>query len=155
MKFDTATKEMAKQKTSELFAEIDKICSANETQGIHVSRGETSCTITNGRVSLTIDADFLDGELSVSKWDHPLHVPGESISGFQFPGKARSKACYMPDWPSGSTFGWREKSRTAKPFLSVAKLAAMCVSQFTGLVQRDETGPINREWRGNGHPSLS
>ncbi len=155
MKFDAATTDTAKHKTSELFAEIQKICSALEIQGVNVGADETNCTITDDSVSLAVEVDILDGELSVSERDYPLHVLGEPRLGFQFHGTARSKACFVPAWSSGGDFGWRGKSGTAKPFLSAAKLAEMCVSKFTALVLLNENGEIKREWRGNARPSRS
>ena len=155
MRFDTATTEMAKQKTSALFAEIRKICSAQETHGVNAGSDGTNFTITGDRVSLTVELNASNVELSVSEWDYRVHIPGESISGFHFSRKALSRVCFVPDWPSGCTFGWREKGRTARPFLSVAELAEKCVSQFMALEQRDENGQIKHEWKGNEHPSRS
>jgi hypothetical protein len=155
MKFDAATAETARHKTSELFAEIQKICSALDIQGVNVGANEANCTITDDSVSLTVEVDILDSELSVSERDYPLHVLGEPGSVFQFHPKAKSKTCFVPAWSSNCDFGWREKGGTAKPFLSVAKLAEMCVSKFTALVQLNENGEIKREWRGNARPSRS
>jgi len=155
VKFNTATTEMAKQKTSELFAEIRKICSAHETQGVKADSDDTNCTITNDLVSLTVGLNALNGELSVSEWDCRVNIPSEPRSGFQFPRKALSKTHFVPGWPSGGTFGWREKGRTAQHFLSLAELAERCVNQFMTLERRNENGQIKREWRGNERPSRS
>jgi hypothetical protein len=155
MKFGTATSETAKHKTSELFAEIQKICSAREIQGVNFGADATNCTITNDLVSLTIEANALNWELSVSELDCRVLIPGEPISGYRFPREALVKACFVPDWPSGCTFGWREKGRTARPFLSVAELAEKCVSQFIALEQGDKNGQIKHEWKGYAHPSRS
>jgi hypothetical protein len=143
-------KKLVRQKTSDLFAEIEKTCSADETRGIRVGSDETNCTITNDLISLTVGMNVVNGELSVSKWSHRAVLPGEPISGFQFPPKALAKTRFVPDWPTGRTFGWRENGRAALPVLSVAELAQKCVSQFIALEQRDENGLIKRGWRGAG-----
>jgi hypothetical protein len=153
MKFGTAALETAKHKTSELFAEIPKICSAREIQGVNVGADATNCTITNDLVSLTIEANALNWELSVSEWDCRVNIPGEPRPPFQFPREALGKACFVPDWPSGCAFGWRENSRAALPSLSVAELAEKCVSQFIAIKQRNENGEFRHEWRGNEPPS--
>lgn len=153
MKFGTATSETAKHKTSELFAEIQKICPAREIQGVNVGADATNCTITNDLVSLTIEANALNWELSVSEWDCRVLIPGEPISGYRFPREALVKACFVPDWPSGCAFGWRKNRRAALRSLSVAELAEKCVSQFIALEQRNENGEFKHEWRGNEHPS--
>ena len=137
----------------ELFAEIREICSAEKTHGAKVGLDGTSCAITNGRVSMTVELDVLSGELSVREWDHPVNLPGDPIAGFHFQRDERSEARFLPDRPSDCDFGWREKARTAKPFLTVAELAERCVSQFMALVQLDENGQINHEWMGNSHQS--
>jgi hypothetical protein len=155
MKFDTATAEMAKQKTSELFAEIRKICSTDKTQRVNIGSDETNCTITNNLVSLIVELNALNGELSVSEHNYRVNIPSEPISGFHFPPKALSKACFVLHTQSGCTLGWRERGRTAHPFLSVAELAEKCVNQFIALEQRDEDGQIKRKWRDNERPSRS
>jgi hypothetical protein len=145
MEIYSATREVAKQKASNLFAEIRKICSTNQAREVDVGWDGTNCTITDGLVSLTVEVDVLSR----------VHILGEPISGFQFERMALSKACFVPDFPSGCNFGWREKGRTAKPFLSVAELAEWCVSQFIALERRNENGQIKHEWRGNAHPPRS
>lgn len=149
MKFDTA-KELVRQKTSDLFAEIEKKCSSGETRGIRVGSDEANCTITNDLVSLTVEMNVVNGELSVSRWSHRAVLPGEPISGFQFPLKALGKTRFVPDWPTGGTFGWRENREASLSLLSVTELAQKCVSQFIAIAQRDENGLIKREWRGAG-----
>jgi hypothetical protein len=152
MKFDTA-KEIVRQRTSDLFAQIGMVCSANETKGINVGWDDVNCTITNNLISLTVEMNVLNGELSVSEWSDRVIIPGEPISGFRFPPKALRKTCFVPDSPPGCNFGWRENGRPAHPLLSVAELAERCVRQFIALEQRYENGQVKREWRGNARPS--
>ena len=155
MKFDTATKETARQKTSELFTVIRMICSANEIDGVNISPDGTKCTITNDFVSLTVDVDIIDWELSVTELDYPLPVIKKPRSEFLIHPKAKSKTCFVPAWPSGCDFGWREKGSILKPYLSVAELAEWCVSQFMAIEKNCEIGQIRSEWRPNERPCRS
>lgn len=146
-------KEFVTEKAADLFAEVERICAANEAEGISVGSDEVNCTITNGLISLTIGLNVLNGELSVSEWSCRVPIPGEPISGLRFFPAALSKTCFVPDWPSGCAFGWRENRRAALPSLSVAELAGKCVNLFLALEQRNENGEIKHEWRGNERPS--
>lgn len=136
-------KELVKEKTADLFAEVERICAANEAEGINVGSDEVNCTITNGLISLTIGLNVLNGELSVSEWNCRVPIPGEPISGFRFFPPALRKTCFGPDRPLDGEFCWREKRKLAQS-LSVVELAKKCVSQFIALVQRDGQGQVKR-----------
>jgi hypothetical protein len=137
-------KELVKGKTADLFAEVERICAANEAEGINVGSDEVNCTITNGLISLTIGLNVLDGELSVSEWSCRVPIPGEPISGFRFFPAALRKTCFAPERPLDGDFCWREKRKLAQS-LSVVELAEKCVSQFMALEQRDGQGQIKRK----------
>ena len=134
-------KEMIEQKTADLFAEVGRICAANEAEGISVGSDDVNCTMTNGLISVTIELDVLDGKLAVSEWSCRVPIPGEPISGFRFFPKALRKICFVPDCHPNGDFGWLESHKPIRS-LSVCELAEKCVSQFMALEQRDEHGQI-------------
>ena len=132
-----------KQNAAYLFDEVGKICVANDAEGIHVGSDETNCTITNDVISLSIELNVVDEEITVSEWNCRIPIPGEPVSGFRFFPAAIHKTYFVPKLSFDGESGWVEKQKPARS-LSVAKLADKCVDQFVALVHRDEAGQIKR-----------
>jgi hypothetical protein len=139
-----------RQLASKLYAEIKRICAANTIEAGYdewnPSAQSLNCTITNGQVSLILEMSVLDAALSISELAYRALIPGEPIQPFMFTQDALSNSRYVLD-RSGEKFGWRENGKITQAFLSVPKMAEICVNRFLALVQRDERGQIKRELR--------
>ncbi len=135
------------QLASKLYAEIRNICAAKTIEAGFddgsPSAQSLNCTITNGQVSLILEMSVPDAALSINELPYRALIPGEPIPPFRFTQDALSNSRYVLD-RSGEEFGWRENGKITQSFLSVAKMAEICVNRFLALVQRDERGQIKR-----------
>ena len=140
--------ETVRQKTSELFGAIARLCGEVNAGG-HVAIQVTSdaaeqCHLRNNRVSLTVALvdSYSEPTLIVREYNKRLPLVGERISYLHGEPKTLCESRFLPDMNRARECGWTDRQRTAT-FLSTDALADNIVGRFVDLAAKGDRGQLN------------